>query len=1567
MKNIFAAFGVLLIFVLTPYEIRAERPTMLANSIQGVVWEDMNYNGLRDSGEPGIAGVLAEFFEDFNQDGLPDGAAVATKITTQTGGYIFNTGIILQYYVIRITMPSGMLPTLHVQGVGNSDTDPLTGFTGTLQVPEFTVNGVADAGFYRTGGLGNYVWHDLNHDGLQQMTEPAISGVPVQLFNDVDANGVPDGAAVGNTVTSAQGLFQFADLNPGIYLLGFGLPTGYLPTVINGTNLAENSDLLPGSTLSDTINLVSGEVDMSVDAGCFWIAKVGGVIWNDINRNGIKEAGEQPVPGMEVRLFADENQDGVADGSVLFAMNSSASGGYAFGQLPSGGYLISVEDPLWWVLTTQAGGDSQVNPATGWTLPFVLAPGEEVLDKDAGMYEVAECAGTVWYDIAFNGKQDPAEAGIAGVTVQLYTDTDVDGLPDTPGTPQAVTTTNTAGDFVFAEVIPGNYVIHVATPGNYIPTIQNAPAAGDLLDNDRDPQTGLMGPILLVGGIKELSFDAGFTLPATIGNWIWEDMDADGVQESGDVGIAGVTLELYEDANADGVADGPVFATTTSNATGFYQFVVPPGTYVLTAITPAGYEITIQNNMAGGNVGCSSIGEITGRTGPVSVAPAEIKLNVDAGFFRNANVGNFVWDDLDFDGIQDVNEPGIQGVNVFLYIDQDDDGVVENTIPVATTTSNSQGFYTFSGLRPHFYAIKFEAAAGYFPVVQGAQSVIYTNGFTADFLLTSNESDNTKDAGYYRKASVGGRVWIDSNANGVREANEADMEDVLVELYKDVNQDGIQDGPSLNSIFTTAAGTYQFTDLDPGNYLIHCVIPFEHYVTQRNNQNNNDAFDCDMNFNGWSNTITLTSGTMDFSNDAGFYKQAKMNHFVWEDINQNGIQDLGEPGMAGIPVYLYPDVNGDGTPDGAQLVSGNTNASGNIVFNGLIPYNYIVGLSVPFGYTPTAFRNPAATDETDSDILPNGWSPTIQLLSGVVNSTIDAGLFIIDTSTFVKGRVLSDADGDCLETPGEIGIPNRVVRVSNDLFTFYGWTSTDGTYRIAVQPGEFEVSLLSSATGSEICLNDQSVVLPLSGDSATVDFLEKLPACPQLDVHLSTPVLRRCFSNNIYWISYSNNSPVIAENAVITLVLDPFLNLIDAPVPFTISGNNTYSFSIGNVPPFTTQQFSIRFYVSCNAILNQTLCSEVHITPDTICRAPNPDWSGALLDLSSQCDSDSLRFTFENIGTGTMSEALEYIVIEDGIMSRMEVGNPLPAGGTMTVSVPANGSTWRVEARQEPLAPTASVPVLSVEGCTTASSFSTGFVTQFANNEAENTTDVDCTVVTGSYDPNDKNGIPTGYGEERALLPGTEIEYMIRFQNTGTDTAFTVVVRDTLSMWLDPCTIWPLAASHPYTFDLLGSGVGVFRFDNILLPDSNINEVASHGFVKFRIRPRAETPLGTNIYNQAAIYFDYNDPVLTNYTRHRIDSNFVTVDLWTPAQPQWQVRVMPNPASELTIVEVLGVPEQGHYRLQLYDVSGRVVRSLDADTPRFPLQGQELDQGVYWLDIRRDGALIGRGKLLVVK
>lgn len=132
--------------------------------------------------------------------------------------------------------------------------------------------------------------------------------------------------------------------------------------------------------------------------------------------------------------------------------------------------------------------------------------------------------------------------------------------------------------------------------------------------------------------------------------------------------------------------------------------------------------------------------------------------------------------------------------------------------------------------------------------------------------------------------------------------------------------------------------------------------------------------------------------------------------------------------------------------------------------------------------------------------------------------------------------------------------------------------------------------------------------------------------------------------------------------------------------------------------------------------------------------------------------------------------------------------------------------------------------------------------------------------VTGSYDPNDKLVHPEGiYHIENDSL----LDYTIRFQNTGTDTAFTVVVVDTLAASLDVSTFKPGAASHPYTYTLTGGGLLTFTFANILLPDSNVNEARSHGLVKFSIKPHAPIEMGQAFVNRAYIYFDFNEPIIT--------------------------------------------------------------------------------------------------------
>src|SRR6185295_987291 len=108
------------------------------------------------------------------------------------------------------------------------------------------------------------------------------------------------------------------------------------------------------------------------------------------------------------------------------------------------------------------------------------------------------------------------------------------------------------------------------------------------------------------------------------------------------------------------------------------------------------------------------------------------------------------------------------------------------------------------------------------------------------------------------------------------------------------------------------------------------------------------------------------------------------------------------------------------------------------------------------------------------------------------------------------------------------------------------------------------------------------------------------------------------------------------------------------------------------------------------------------------------------------------------------------------------------------------------------------------------------------------------------------------------------LSYTIRFQNTGNDTAFRIVVVDTLSPYHDPASVRLGAASHPYSFAMSGQGVLAWTFDNVMLPDSNASEANSHGVLKYFVNLRPNLPAGTQIPNRAAIYFDYNAAVGTN-------------------------------------------------------------------------------------------------------
>jgi hypothetical protein len=276
---------------------------------------------------------------------------------------------------------------------------------------------------------------------------------------------------------------------------------------------------------------------------------------------------------------------------------------------------------------------------------------------------------------------------------------------------------------------------------------------------------------------------------------------------------------------------------------------------------------------------------------------------------------------------------------------------------------------------------------------------------------------------------------------------------------------------------------------------------------------------------------------------------------------------------------------------------------------------------------------------------------------------------------------------------------------------------------------------------------------------------------------------------------------------------------------------------------------------------------------------------------------------------------------------------------------------------------------VAIEGCNLLANgtFNIGFITQLSNDNRGTFIAQDCQQAIGSYDPNDKATQPEGYGTSNYIYEDTKLDYRIRFQNTGNDTAFTVVIRDTISPFLDVTTIQMGASSHDYTWNLSGQGVLEVRFSNILLVDSITNEPASHGFFYYKINQKANNPIGTVINNTAAIYFDFNPPIYTNTTYHTVGEDFVTINLAIGEiyEEKVAVKVFPNPFTHSTTIQVEG-KEYQNLKLSVFDVTGRLVtQERSTYTNTIQLQNNNLQTGVYFYRLEGDGRLINTGKLMV--
>ena len=222
--------------------------------------------------------------------------------------------------------------------------------------------------------------------------------------------------------------------------------------------------------------------------------------------------------------------------------------------------------------------------------------------------------------------------------------------------------------------------------------------------------------------------------------------------------------------------------------------------------------------------------------------------------------------------------------------------------------------------------------------------------------------------------------------------------------------------------------------------------------------------------------------------------------------------------------------------------------------------------------------------------------------------------------------------------------------------------------------------------------------------------------------------------------------------------------------------------------------------------------------------------------------------------------------------------------------------------------------------------------------------------VRASYDPNDKQVVPEGKGEQNYIgLDPEELLYTIRFQNTGNDTAIFINIEDEIDTDLDFSTLTIVGSSHEVEFSVIEGRLVNFGFEDILLPDSNVDEPGSHGFVQYTIKPNPSLPVETVIENTASIIFDFNEPVITNTTKSTIGEVKTNTSIQTLGFNN-RLSLFPNPTNDVLNIKLDVMIEKGE--LILMDISGRILesRSLINETS-LQLSMKDLENGIYLISV----------------
>ena len=742
-----------------------------------------------------------------------------------------------------------------------------------------------------------------------------------------------------------------------------------------------------------------------------------------------------------------------ADTTATIVVNGSA---VASGS-PAGPFALNVGANVFTVTVTAQDGTTVKH----YTVTIVRAP-------------LTGIAGVVYNDVNGNARLDGGEVGLAGVAVALQQN----------GVVVATTATHSQGEYLFANVVPGASIVQITLPVGF---------GASFLEQVVNAVTGVL--------IESANF--GLTENGSIAGVVFVDQDTNHLQGTGELGVAGVSIELLE--------GGSVRQSQTTDVNGIYRFTgVPVGSYRLRLALPVGYVSTVGNEA-----------EITLSSGFTAKSNFSVQLQ--------GSLSGLLYEDRNGNQRPDASEPGVGGVSVTLF---------QNGGVVQSVNTGAEGYYQFLGL-----------AAGLYTVQASVPDALVANGVVEVAVNLDGIGAAAVNFGYQSRGVVSGIVYQDLNNNQQQDMTEPGLEGVRLEA--------VQGGNVLGAVVSQTDGSYRIAGLPPGTYLLRLVLPAgfapvtpqeeEIFLTGGNGQNvgfgllpvstiagmvfedlNGDGvrqfFEPGMGnvrlaiYGAGVDTLFRTfddvyvrevrsagDGSYQFLNQAidsydvvvdglasythstpsqvavnlgqfwtaaasfGFQRTNRVAATTYEDFDGNGRQGMDEPPLANLPVVLVNQsagVMGSGLLGAQTTYSATTSSVGFVSFRDVLAGDYEVR-TVPPSNSYVAPRTLA-----NFSIAPDG------------TASEQFGFFQIGT---VSGSVFNDVDGNGKRAEVEAGMAGLIVEILNvdDSVRATRVTATDGKFRFTALPaGSYRVRVAGPSGYASTSLNPAAFTLTDAGIGA---------------------------------------------------------------------------------------------------------------------------------------------------------------------------------------------------------------------------------------------------------------------------------------------------------------------------------------------------------------------------------------------------------------------------------------------------------------------------------------------------